>query len=60
MLVAGVLLSDSWFELSVMTLFGILLISVGIHTFRDRRNHPVARTLVIIVAGMFSLLLYMT
>ncbi len=59
MILAASPISESWLELGVMTITGIALVSLGIYTFRERRFHPVAQTVVVTLLGLFSLLLFL-
>ncbi|TVR73650.1 MAG: hypothetical protein EA415_07125 [Sphaerobacteraceae bacterium] len=59
MILAASPISESWLELGIMTITGIVVFSLGIYTFRERRFHPVAQTVVVTVLGIFSLLLFL-
>ena len=57
MILGAAMISDSWLELGIMTLTGIVLVGIGIYTFRERRFHRVTQTVAITILGVFSLLL---
>ena len=50
-------ISESWLELGIMTITGIVMVSLGIYTFRERQFHRVTQTVAITILGVFSLLL---